>query len=81
MATTQEPLHDIGSGVLIVPRNGTWLVSFGCPLTWPPSATCLLGPGNGLYAPGCQVFDFYTDDDVDLADMREFQVRFTSINP
>ncbi|MCP4249380.1 MAG: hypothetical protein GY778_20240 [bacterium] len=35
--------------------------------------TCLTGPNNGPYAPGCQAFDFEFDSDVDLNDFGGLQ--------
>jgi len=37
---------------------------------------CFTGPDAGPIGPGCDVFDFDLDDDVDLADAAVLQVRF-----
>ncbi len=39
--------------------------------SWP---TCLTGPNAGLGKPGCEAFDFNADNDIDLDDMRAFQL-------
>ena len=36
-------------------------------------AACLKGPADGALGPGCNAFDFDTDQDVDLDDFAEFQ--------
>ena len=39
---------------------------------------CLSGPNGGLPAPECNCFDIDHDNDVDLADVAEFQQSFTN---
>ncbi len=42
---------------------------------------CLTGPGGSPPGPGCDLFDFGIDDDVDLRDFAEFQQAFTASGP
>jgi hypothetical protein len=39
-------------------------------------AECLDGPGSGPIDAGCETFDFYCDDDIDLADFQALQSIF-----
>jgi hypothetical protein len=38
-----------------------------------PWSGCMTGPNLGPYAPGCHVFDFELDHDVDFADYAAWQ--------
>ena len=38
---------------------------------------CVTGPAGGGYSPGCEAFDFESDDDVDAADLGGFQLVFS----
>jgi len=40
-------------------------------------AACLTGPTGGAMGPGCAIFDFDADIDVDLADFQVFSAAFT----
>ncbi|MFH0980451.1 MAG: M14 family metallopeptidase [Planctomycetota bacterium] len=52
--------------------NGDTLVNIADFVAFPP---CLTGPGGGLL-PGCGIFDFLDDGDVDLDDFARFQMVF-----
>ncbi|MCH9034213.1 MAG: hypothetical protein IID42_06890 [Planctomycetes bacterium] len=40
---------------------------------------CVTGPTGAGVPPGCEVFDFAADDDVDFEDLGGFQMAFTGL--
>ena len=50
---------------------------FVCLADYADLPECLPGPGVAIVAPCCGIFDFDADGDVDLRDIRAFQIAFT----
>ncbi len=69
MASKTIHLHPFASG----DADGDGVIG---PFDFAQWIGCFQGPSGGLAVPGCEIFDFDSDNDIDLSDLAAFQQYF-----